>query len=100
VVDFCHTLLAADWDRDGDLDLLVGGMTQSRHRGLKLLLNGARGTQWAGLVIEAEGSYSAESGDIDSDGDPDIVGIRNWNAAPTYIYRNNLRAGARRPPAS
>lgn len=91
VVDYCHTLLAADWDLDGDVDLLVGGMIQSRHRGLKLMLNNGKGSHWNELLIQSEGSYSAESGDIDEDGDPDIVGIRNWNAAPTYIYRNHSR---------
>ena len=93
VVDYCHTLQAADWDLDGDVDLLVGGMTQSPHRGLKLLLNAGAGTNWTEFVIQTDGSYSAEIGDIDNDGDLDIVGIRNWNSAPTYIYRNN--AGGR-----
>jgi hypothetical protein len=90
-VDFCHNLQAADWDTDGDVDLLVGGMTQSVHRGLKLLLNDGTGTKWTENVIQTEGSYSAETGDIDNDGDTDIVGIRNWNSPPTYIYRNNAR---------
>ncbi|MDO8629482.1 MAG: VCBS repeat-containing protein, partial [Phycisphaerales bacterium] len=89
VVDFCHTLQAADWDLDGDVDLLVGGMIQSQHRGLKLMLNNGAGTNWTEFVIQTNGSYSAETGDIDNDGDLDIVGIRNWNSAPTFIYRNN-----------
>ena len=93
VVDYCHTLQSADWDLDGDVDLLVGGMTQSHHRGLKLLLNAGAGTNWTEFVIQTQGSYSAETGDIDNDGDPDIVGIRNWNSAPTYIYRNLGRSG-------
>jgi hypothetical protein len=94
VVDYCHTLQAADFDLDGDVDLLVGGMIQSRHRGLKLMLNGGGGANWTEFVIQTDGSYSAEIGDIDNDDDADIVGIRNWNSAPTWIYRNNLR-GAR-----
>jgi hypothetical protein len=93
VVDYCHNLQAADWDLDGDMDLLVGGMIQSKHRGLKLMLNDGSGTTWTESVIQDEGSYSAEVGDIDNDGDPDIVGIRNWNSAPTYIYRNTARSG-------
>lgn len=93
VVDYCHTLQAADWDLDGDADLLVGGMTQSRHRGLKLLLNTGTGANWRQFVIQTNGRYSAETGDIDNDGDPDIVRIRNWNSAPTWIYRNLTRSG-------
>jgi hypothetical protein len=93
VVDFCHTLQAADFDLDGHTDLLVGGMIQSQHRGLKLLLNGGKGATWNPFTIQSDGSYSAELGDIDNDGDPDIAGIRNWNSAPTWIYRNQVRSG-------
>jgi len=90
VVDYCHTLQAVDFDLDGDVDLLAGGMIQSQHRGLRLLLNSDGGTVWSKSLIQTDGSYSAEIGDIDNDGDSDIVGIRNWNSAPTWIYRNNL----------
>jgi hypothetical protein len=91
VVDFCHNLQAADFNWDGKIDLLVGGMPKSRHRGLKLMINGGGGTNWTEFAIQTEGSYSAEIGDIDNDGDPDIVGIRNWNSAPTWIYQNDTR---------
>lgn len=33
-------------------------------------------------------AYERDVGDVDMDGDPDSFGIRNWNAAPTWIYRN------------
>ncbi len=91
-VDFCHTLQAADFDLDGDIDLLAGGMIQSSHRGLRLLLNLGEGRAWAEQEIQGEGSYSAEVGDLDDDGDLDIVGIRNWNSAPTWIYRHARQA--------
>lgn len=94
VVDFCHTLQAADWDLDGDVDLLVGGMIQSPHRGLKLLLNEGVGVEWRESAIQSDGSYSAEVGDIDEDGDLDIVGIRNWDSAPTSIHLNDARDGS------
>ncbi|HEY5705649.1 MAG TPA: FG-GAP-like repeat-containing protein [Terrimicrobiaceae bacterium] len=89
IVDYCHNLQATDWNLDGHIDLLVGGMIQSNQRGLKLMLNSGDGTEWKELAIQADGSYSAEIGDIDDDGDMDIVGIRNWNSPPTWIYRNN-----------
>lgn len=89
VVDYGHNLQAVDWDLDGDDDLLVGAMASSTHRGLKLMLNDGTGLAWSEHVIQSDGSYSAEMGDIDNDGDPDIVGIYNWNSAPTWIYRNN-----------
>ena len=97
-VDYCHTLQAADFDLDGRVDLLVGGMIQSQHRGLKLMRNAGGGTNWAELGIQTNGSYSAELGDLDNDGDVDIVGIRNWNAAPTWIYRNAYAAGGKPGP--
>jgi len=94
-VDFCHNLQAADWDADGDTDLLVGGMVQSQHRGLKFLLNSGQGTNWQELPLQTDGSYSAEVGDIDNDDDLDIVGVRNWNSPPSFIYRNESHGGRR-----
>jgi len=99
VVDYCHTLQAADFDLDGDVDLLVGGMIQSQHRGLRLMLNGGKGSNWTSMIIQTEGSYSAEMGDLDNDGDPDVVGIRNWNSAPTWIYCNTVRGPSLGPPS-
>jgi hypothetical protein len=92
VVDYCHTLQSSDFDLDGDVDLLAGGMIQSQHRGLRLFVNEGRGARWSALIVQTDGSYSAEVGDVDKDGDPDVVGIRNWNSPPTWIYRNNIRA--------
>jgi FG-GAP-like repeat len=89
--DFCHNLQAKDFDMDGSVDLLVGGMIQSPQRGLKVMLNKGKGTHWDEVPIQSDGSYSAEIGDIDNDGDPDIVGIRNWDRAPSWIYRNKTR---------
>jgi hypothetical protein len=66
-------------------------MIQSPQRGLKIMLNKDKGTRWDEVPVQSDGSYSAEMGDIDNDGDPDIVGIRNWDRAPTWIYRNTTR---------
>ena len=57
---------------------------------------GDGGASWTPLEIQGLGSYSAELGDIDDDGDIDIVGTRNWNTGPFEIWQNTLRQPA--PP--
>ncbi len=88
-IDYAHNLQAYDADLDGDIDILTGGMTQSQHKGLRLYLNDGTGTNWTQFPIQSDGSYSAELGDIDNDGDLDIVGTVNWDSAPSYLYRSN-----------
>ncbi len=88
-IDYAHNLQAYDADLDGDVDILTGGMPQSNQKGLRLYLNDGTGTNWTLFPIQSDGSYSAELGDIDNDGDLDIVGIVNWDGAPSYIYRSN-----------
>ena len=95
VCDDCHNLHAADFDQDGAMDILYGGMPQSAQRGLHVVL-GDGGTTWTPFAIQSDGSYSAEIGDIDDDGDVDVVSIRNYNSTPTEIWRNTLHS----PPAA
>ena len=89
---YCHTLHAADFNEDGTLDLLAGGMPQSAQAGLRLFLQAASGG-WATVHIQSMGAYSAEVGDLHADGDFDIVNIRGWDQAPTEIWVNTLRDG-------
>ena len=85
--DLCHTLQAADFDGDGHIDVLAGAMADSDDRGLTLYL-GDGGATWSADPIQNLGSYSAEVGDVDGDGDLDIVDIRNHDEAPTEIRFN------------
>ena len=89
VCDDCHNLQALDFNHDGWLDVLYGGMPQSDQRGLHLML-GNGGSSWQTQEIQNEGAYSAEIGDIDNDNDWDIVSIRSWDTDPTEIWRNTL----------
>jgi hypothetical protein len=43
------------------------------------------------ILDRADIACERDVGDLDNDGDLDIVGIRNWNSAPTWIYRNLSR---------
>ncbi len=89
VCDDCHNLQARDFNNDGHIDVLFGGMPQSSLAGLTLMI-GDGGASWTPLEIESTGSYSAELGDLEDDGDLDIITIRNWDSAPTEIWRNTL----------
>ncbi len=91
-VDYCHTLHAADFNGDGLVDILAGGMPQSAQGGLILYLRNANGS-WTTEVVQTLGAYSAEIGDLQNDGDLDVINVRNWNQAPTEIWENHLDAG-------
>ncbi len=95
--DYCHNLQAVDFNGDGYVDVLAGGMIQSQHRGLTLYL-GDGGASWTPLIIQSLGSYSAEIGDLDDDQDWDIVTVRQWNQAPTEVWRNDLNPDSGGPP--
>lgn len=88
--DYCHNLQVRDFDGDGDADVLAGGMIQSDERGLTLYRGDGAGSTWAPLVIQQLGSYSAVVGDLEEDNDWDIVTVRQWDEAPTEIWRNTL----------
>lgn len=90
--DYCHNLQAADFDNDGYMDVLAGGMTISQHKGLTLYLGDGAGS-WIPLVVQELGSYSAELGDIGNDGDVDIITVRNHETLPTEMWVNKLGAG-------
>lgn len=89
VCEDCHNLQAEDFNGDGFIDVVYGGMPQSAQRGLHLML-GDGGSSWTPVEIQNQGSYSAEIGDFDEDGDWDIIGIRSWDTQPTEIWRNTL----------
>jgi len=91
-----RAIKAADVDGDGDLDIFTGGAYQTQ---AKLFLNNGNGT-WvdasAQLPQQATSIGDAEFGDIDDDGDLDLVMI-DWGAGnalsngggPLRIYLND-----------
>jgi hypothetical protein len=90
-VDKCHSLKAADFDNDGDLDVLAGEMpnipSEAPHPVL-IFVNQGDALNWMQQVIANHGNYSAQLGDIDNDGDIDIIGLRNHNRAGIEVWRN------------
>jgi len=76
-----------DYDRDGDLDLLLTGETSDQGNITRIYRNDG-----AGVFTEYDpglpgvGYGQATWGDYDNDGDPDIFLTGNWKSA---IYRND-----------
>jgi len=85
-VDYCHTLQVADFDLDGDLDVLAGemynrgGTLPEPPQPVIIYKNGGGLLpSWTAQEIFSAGTYSAAVGDIGNDGDIDIVGVQNWD---------------------
>lgn len=90
-VDKCHNLKMADFDNDGDLDVLAGEMPNVRAEAphpVLIFVNQADGLKWAKQVLTQHGNYSDQVGDIDNDGDIDVVGLRNHDRPPVEMWRN------------
>lgn len=90
LVDYVHTLHVADLDQDGDMDVPVGGTRLKSDSRITVFWNQENGefarTAWA----ESGPGDAAALGDIDNDGDLDLVGSYDGETPPLQIWRNDL----------
>lgn len=89
-LDFVHSLETADFDLDGDVDILAAEMHQSSDPDLVVMYrNDGDGTGWKAQVIAETGSHNMVVADLDADGDVDLLGA-NHSQPPLEIWRNDL----------
>ncbi len=84
-----HCVKLADFDNDGDLDVLSAIAWDEKE--IRIYLNDNGNFERSLLIAKGKGIYSGEVADMDGDGDLDIVGEDGYsNTSRPYYYENLL----------
>jgi hypothetical protein len=90
VIDYCHSLRGADMDLDGDIDIVAATLIRKKSPEISVFINEGKGLRWQKMPLAEKSAYKAKTGDIDNDGDIDIVTARSWDRPPLQLWRNTV----------
>jgi hypothetical protein len=89
-----HSLIVADFDNDGDLDVFVGGSGSPKDFHVRSFIyenvDGLGKTWKKHEILTDVECYGAQAADIDGDGAIDIV-AKSWNGKENYFLKNMLK---------
>jgi hypothetical protein len=88
-----HALASGDFNLDGGIDLAIAEMHQGADPDeVSLFVNQGQGARWKRQVLSTRGSHDIVVGDVDNDGDPDIVGANHGGDFQSLqLWRNETR---------
>jgi hypothetical protein len=78
VIQKVHQFRLTDMDRDGDLDIVLAEQHDSDTRRVLIYDNNANATSWTQHIFSLDGTHNITVGDVDRDGDFDVLG-GNWD---------------------